>query len=74
MILNKRKGFVKLALKNNVPIIPVFCFGASKSFKRLQLPRMVEKLSKILRLSIVIVFGRYGMQEEKFMHMRVLNH
>ena len=58
-LLKSRKGFVRLALKHKVPLIPVYCFGATKMFKRLQLP-MIEKLSNFLRMSIVIFFGRYG--------------
>ncbi len=60
-LLKSRKGFVRLALKNNIPLIPVYCFGGNKMFRRLQLPKVVERVSNILRISIVIVFGKYGM-------------
>ncbi len=60
IILKKRKGFVRMALKNNIPLIPIYCFGGSKTFRRLQLPRMVEKISNFLRVSIIIFFGKYG--------------
>ena len=59
-LLKSRKGFVRLALKNNIPLIPVYCFGGNKMFKRLQLPKIVEKISNLLRISIVIFFGKYG--------------
>ena len=68
VILNNRKGFIKLALKNNIPLIPVFCFGASKTFKRLQLPRVIEQISNFLRLSIVFIFGRYGTESKEYIH------
>lgn len=59
-LLKTRKGFVRLALKNNVPLIPVYCFGGNKMFKRLQLPKAVEKISNFLRISIIFLFGKYG--------------
>lgn len=59
-LLTSRKGFVRLALKNNIPLIPVYCFGGNKMFKRLQLPKIVEKISNLVRISIVIFFGKYG--------------
>lgn len=59
-LLKNRKGFVRLALKNKIPLIPVYCFGGSKTFRRIQLPKVVEKISNLLRISIVIVFGKYG--------------
>ena len=60
-ILRSRKGFIRMALKHGVPVIPVYCFGASKMLKRLQLPAFVENLSKLLRVSICIFFGRWGL-------------
>mmetsp|Transcript_4766 Transcript_4766/g.7011 ORF Transcript_4766/g.7011 Transcript_4766/m.7011 type:complete len:357 (-) Transcript_4766:67-1137(-) len=61
VILKSRKGFVRMALKNNIPLVPIYCFGGSKTFRRLQLPSIVEKLSNFLRMSIVIFFGKYGL-------------
>ena len=59
-LLNSRKGFVKLALKHRLPLIPIYCFGASKMFKRLQLPPTIEKISNYLRIAFVIFFGKFG--------------
>jgi hypothetical protein len=59
-ILKNRKGFVRMALKNEIPLVPVYCFGGAKLFRRLQLPMVVEKLSNFLRISIVVVFGKFG--------------
>lgn len=60
VILNARKGFVRMAVKHGVPLIPVYCFGATKMFKRLQLPAL-EYLSKLLRISICVFFGSWGL-------------
>ena len=67
VLLKSRKGFVKLALKHKVPLIPVYCFGATKMFKRLQLP-VLEKISTFLRISIVLFFGKYGKDNGMFQY------
>lgn len=61
VILKQRKGFVRMAVKHGIPLIPVYCFGATKMFKRLQLPDFVEHLSNILRISICVFFGSMGL-------------
>eukprot|EP00934_Nitzschia_sp_Nitz4_P005023 Nitzschia sp. Nitz4//scaffold283_size24287//11589//12736//NITZ4_008404-RA/size24287-snap-gene-0.16-mRNA-1//-1//CDS//3329545651//5013//frame0 len=53
-----RKGIFRMAVKHGVPILPVYCFGSSKLMRRLQLPSIVEKISLLLRMSIVILYGR----------------
>lgn len=53
-----RKGIFRLALQHGVPIIPVYCFGSTKLLRRLQLPAIVEKLSLLLRTSLVIFYGQ----------------
>jgi Diacylglycerol acyltransferase len=55
------RGFVKMALRHNLPIVPVYCFGATKMFKRLQLPSVLEKWSLMLRISICLFFGVAGL-------------
>lgn len=54
------KGFLRLALRHGVPVIPIYCFGATKMFRRLQLPAL-ERLSLLLRVSIVVFFGAWGL-------------
>lgn len=56
-MIGRHRGFLKLAVQHNLPVIPVYCFGASKMLRRLQLPAFFEKLSKLLRTSVVIMFG-----------------
>lgn len=50
-----------MAVKHQIPIIPVYCFGSSVLLKRLKLPHFVEKLSLMLRISLVIFFGKWGL-------------
>lgn len=56
-----RKGIFRLAVRHGIPIIPVYCFGSTKLLKRLQLPTIIEKISLILRTSIVVMFGQFGL-------------
>ncbi|KAL3806804.1 hypothetical protein ACHAXA_001086 [Cyclostephanos tholiformis] len=60
-LLRHRDGMFKLALRHHVPIVPVYCFGATKMFRRVQLPRFVETLSRALRISILLLYGRWGL-------------
>lgn len=56
-----RGGIFRLAMKYNVPMIPVYCFGSTKLLKRVQFPKMIEKISIMLRTSLVLFFGKYGL-------------
>jgi 1-acyl-sn-glycerol-3-phosphate acyltransferase len=56
-----RKGIIRMAIKHGVPIIPVYCFGSTKLLKRLQLPDIVERVSLLLRVSLVLFFGKWGL-------------
>jgi len=53
-----RKGIFRLAVQHGVPIIPVYCFGSTKLLRRLQLPSLVEKISLLLRVSLVVFYGQ----------------
>jgi Diacylglycerol acyltransferase len=55
-----RKGIFRLALKYNVPIVPIYCFGSSMLLKRWNMPWM-EKLGVMLRISLVVFFGKWGL-------------
>ena len=61
ILLAKRKGFIKMSIKHNVPVVPVYVFGGTKMFHRLELPFIFEYLSKLLKISICIFFGRLGL-------------
>jgi len=60
-LLRNRTGFVRMAIKHRLPIVPVYCFGSSKFFHRVQLPEFVEKISNLLRISICPFFGPWGL-------------
>lgn len=60
-LLKDRNGLFKLALKHNVPIVPVYCFGATKMFRRVQLPYFIETLSRALKISLCLLFGKLGL-------------
>mmetsp|Transcript_11562 Transcript_11562/g.23042 ORF Transcript_11562/g.23042 Transcript_11562/m.23042 type:complete len:140 (-) Transcript_11562:88-507(-) len=61
VLLRNRRGFIRMATRHRVPVLPVYVFGASKNFHRVGLPVIFEKLSKLFRVSIVLFFGRLGL-------------
>ena len=61
LLLKDRKGFVKMALLHQLPVVPIYCFGGSKMFRRVQLPAVVEQISNALRISICLFFGVWGL-------------
>ena len=60
VMLQSRKGFTRLALEERVPIVPVYVFGVSTLFSNFHLP-FLERLSRWLRLSLVLPYGRFGL-------------
>ncbi|CAH1118870.1 unnamed protein product [Phaedon cochleariae] len=61
VILKQRKGFVRLALKNGTPIVPVFSFGEIDLFDQLEgsmLRNFQEKIRKWIGLAPVLPVGR----------------
>ena len=55
-----RKGFLRLALQHGIPVVPIYCFGSTKMFRRLNLP-ILERLSHWIRASIVVFYGVWGL-------------
>lgn len=55
-----RKGFLRMAIRHGIPVVPIYCFGVTKMMKRLEVP-MLDKLSRWLRASICIFFGVWGL-------------
>ena len=65
LYLNKRKGFVKLALEQGTPIVPCFAFGLSGTYdfvlpKFVYKHKFVIKLSKLLGFLPIYFSGRWG--------------
>ncbi|XP_012231825.1 diacylglycerol O-acyltransferase 2 [Linepithema humile] len=63
-LLNKRKGFVKLALKHGTSLVPVFSFGEPDLFNQLYYPegsivkRIQHYIRNIIGLAPIIFSGR----------------
>lgn len=60
LVLQGRKGFVKLALEQGVPIVPVYVFGQSLLWSHLRLPGL-EAISRALRTALILPYGRFGL-------------
>lgn len=59
--LKKRKGFVKLAMRHGVPVIPMYVFGASDYYYTSRaLYGFRLWLMNTLAISIPLAFGSYG--------------
>lgn len=59
-----RQGAVKAAIQEGAHIIPVFFFGNTKVFKVVGqngTDSFLAKLSRRLRASVVLFYGRYGL-------------
>jgi len=61
LILKSRKGFVKVAIENKVPIVPVYCFGENELYGRFSAPKIVQriqaKLQRLFGFSTPLFYG-----------------
>ena len=57
-----RTGFIRLAVRHGVPVLPVFTFGELEAVSAVQpLPRPITRfLQATLRISTTLFVGRYG--------------
>lgn len=60
LVLQSRKGFIQMALEEGVPLVPVYVFGSSSLCSNIKMP-LLELLSRWLRVSLVLPYGRFGM-------------
>jgi len=61
IILKKRKGFARIALKSGVDLVPAYAFGANRAWTRyFGHESLAFKLSNKLRMSLVVWTGRWG--------------
>lgn len=58
LVMQDRKGFVKLAIENGLDIVPGFCFGEKWVHDAVQLPAFARRLLRPLRLSGTFPLGR----------------
>ena len=61
LYLSARLGFVKIALKNNVPIIPVFCFGLQNTYT-FWVPenKLIHKIGRMIGFLPMVFKGMWG--------------
>ena len=61
LVLKIRRGFIRLALKYGLPLVPVYIFGEKYAYHCLS-PRFgfAHWLLKVLRVPFLIFWGRYG--------------
>ena len=53
-----RRSFVRLAIKNGTPLVPVFYFGASRTLSKFS-PAWLEQVSRKLKISLLGFYGRW---------------
>ncbi|KAJ3179121.1 diacylglycerol O-acyltransferase 1 [Geranomyces variabilis] len=67
IILNRRKGFVKVAIQTGASLVPVFTFGENDLFWQVNdesapaIRKAQQRLAKLLTYSLPIYWGRLGM-------------
>jgi len=61
LYLNKRKGFIKLAIETGTPIVPTFCFGLAGTYDYwVPKGKFIDMLSRTIGFVPILFFGRYG--------------
>jgi 1-acyl-sn-glycerol-3-phosphate acyltransferase len=55
-----RRGLFRMASRHQRPVLPIYCFGSTKLFRRLELP-VLETLSNLLRISFILFYGVWGL-------------
>lgn len=61
LVLNSRKGFVRLALEQGADIIPVYVFGASQTFRLWPKWLWLRDLSRAIRVFLGVPVGEKGL-------------
>jgi hypothetical protein len=70
--LNKRKGFIKLALTEGVDIVPVYLFGNTSTLSVLK-TGFLAALSRSLQVSLTYVWGKFYLPIPRDCKVSVLN-
>lgn len=61
LVLNSRKGFIKIALTQGASLVPVLGFGENDIFDRVDNPNfsILHKLAKLAKMAAPLFSGRY---------------
>lgn len=59
MVLKDRYGFVKLAIENDLMLIPVVCFGEKWLYRSVLLPGPIVSFMHQLKMAGTVPFGRW---------------
>ena len=60
LYLSKRKGFIKIALREGVDVVPMYFFGNTSVLSILKMP-ILESMSRKFQMSFTIFWGRFGL-------------
>ena len=72
LYIKSRKGFIKIALRENVEIIPVYLFGNTSVLTVLQ-NKFLESISRKLQMSLTYFWGKWYLpfpRDEKLLYVR----
>ena len=59
LVLNKRKGFIKLALRNGASLVPTFVFGETQLYKQSGVVSGIQqKIRNLIGIAPVLFYGR----------------
>jgi 1-acyl-sn-glycerol-3-phosphate acyltransferase len=59
--LRSRFGFVKVAIESGANLVPIYYFGNTQCFRGLSSTGLLKRLSRQLRMSLVLFHGRWGL-------------
>ena len=66
LFLLRRKGFVRLAIKHSFKIVPIYCFGESRTYFTFSLFLSFRKwMVDTLRVGVPLVWGQWGLLPHK---------
>lgn len=60
LYMQRRKGFIKLALELGLDLVPVFTFGELENYHQVRLGLSFRmRLSRMLKLPLIFIYGKY---------------